>query len=339
MPETYEPVLLKRKAAKCVGSMSLSTSLHVLNSVPRLRKTTGDARYYAPLDLQEISMLRAVMISCYTPFSMSCSSSPSTSFVDWETTELLILDRMALLLDLWTALILAILYLAFEAWPFIFERKHGFDLQETGLALVGLGIGMVLGCLINIWMIKWVSCGTLVVGSHVLTSTLQTPAAQVRGYNTCPGGTPPAGPVGWRDCAAQPVLAGIDNVQACALDRAHYRIGRIRRRVHTLFLVHLDVPGVCLPTNSCLRPCWKRFRARLLCGRVPVVRVADVRAVGDCRRDVSARGHHDGCSAASVREVHPGDSWWRCADFCSRFRFIFYRIGARLRSQSPLASH
>ena len=83
----------------------------------RLRKTTGDSRYYAPLDVQEISMLRAVMISCYTPFSESnsllayCHSVAHLCF----PAELLSLDRMALLLDLWTALILAILYLAFEA--------------------------------------------------------------------------------------------------------------------------------------------------------------------------------------------------------------------------------
>ena len=28
-----------------------------------------DPRWYAPLDLREVSMFRAVMISCYTPFS------------------------------------------------------------------------------------------------------------------------------------------------------------------------------------------------------------------------------------------------------------------------------
>lgn len=60
---------------------------------------------------------------------------------------------MALLLDIWTALILGILYLAFEAWPFIFQRKHGFDLQQTGMACIGLGVGMCIGCLINIGMI------------------------------------------------------------------------------------------------------------------------------------------------------------------------------------------
>ena len=50
VPETFEPVLLKRKAKK-------------------LRKATGDSRYYAPLDHREISMVRAVLKSCWTPFS------------------------------------------------------------------------------------------------------------------------------------------------------------------------------------------------------------------------------------------------------------------------------
>lgn len=71
---------------------------------------------------------------------------------------------MALLLDLWTALILGILYLAFEAWPFIFIDKHGFDLQQNGLACIGLGVGMCFGCALNIWIIMYV----------LLSSTHQT---------------------------------------------------------------------------------------------------------------------------------------------------------------------
>lgn len=37
----------------------------------RIRKATGDERYYAPLDRRDVTMLRAVVISCYTPFSKS----------------------------------------------------------------------------------------------------------------------------------------------------------------------------------------------------------------------------------------------------------------------------
>ena len=48
-------MLLKRKAEK-------------------MRKMTGDERYYAPLDLRKVSMVKAVLMSCYTPFSEYCYS-------------------------------------------------------------------------------------------------------------------------------------------------------------------------------------------------------------------------------------------------------------------------
>ncbi|KAI0939121.1 hypothetical protein AcV5_000624 [Taiwanofungus camphoratus] len=106
VPETYEPVILKRKAA-------------------RLRKETGNEKYYAPLDRRETSIARAILFSCYTPF------------------ELLIFDRMALFLDTWNALLLGILYLAFQAFPIIFEDLHGFNYQTTGLSFLGIGVGMI----------------------------------------------------------------------------------------------------------------------------------------------------------------------------------------------------
>ncbi|KAG1831698.1 major facilitator superfamily domain-containing protein [Suillus subluteus] len=98
VPETYVPVILKKKAR-------------------RLRKSTGDAKFYAPLDRREGTLTSAILVSCYKPF------------------QLLIFDRMALLLDSWNALILGILYLAFQAFPIIFENIHGFNMQDTGLAL------------------------------------------------------------------------------------------------------------------------------------------------------------------------------------------------------------
>ena len=42
-----------------------------------------------------------------------------------------------------TALLLGILYLAFQAFPIIFEQVHGFDMQMTGLTFLGIGIGQV----------------------------------------------------------------------------------------------------------------------------------------------------------------------------------------------------
>ncbi|GBE89555.1 Efflux pump atB [Sparassis crispa] len=105
VPETYEPLLLQSKAR-------------------RVRKETGDDKYYAPLDRRERSILSAMLFSCYTPF------------------KLILFDRMALALDTWNALLLGILYLSFQAFPIIFGSLHGFTYGETGLSFLGIGIGM-----------------------------------------------------------------------------------------------------------------------------------------------------------------------------------------------------
>jgi hypothetical protein len=49
VPETYTPILLKRKAK-------------------RLRNETGDERYRAPIELEDKRLLRRLIISCYKPF-------------------------------------------------------------------------------------------------------------------------------------------------------------------------------------------------------------------------------------------------------------------------------
>ncbi|KAI0721913.1 MFS transporter [Cerioporus squamosus] len=106
VPETYVPVILKHKARK-------------------LRKVENE-KYFAPIEVQEHSLFHMILFSISTPF------------------KLLFFDRMALLLDIWSALLLGILYLAFQAFPIIFEEVHGFNVQSTGLAFLGIGLGMVL---------------------------------------------------------------------------------------------------------------------------------------------------------------------------------------------------
>ena len=49
-------------------------------------------------------------------------------------------------------MILGILYLTFQAFPIIFEEKHGFNLQSTGLTFLGIATGMLLGlCTMPYW--------------------------------------------------------------------------------------------------------------------------------------------------------------------------------------------
>lgn len=107
VPETYTPVILKWKAQ-------------------RLRKAGGNNHLYAPLEKMNISLGRSIFVSCYKPFQ-------------------LLADRMLFLIDLWCALILGILYLAFRAFPIIFMEKHHFNMQMTGVTFLGIALGNLIG--------------------------------------------------------------------------------------------------------------------------------------------------------------------------------------------------
>jgi hypothetical protein len=66
VPETYIPIILKWKAERCASHvLPIRRSSTVRR---RLRKETGDLRYYAPLEAQPKSIAQTVMISCYKPF-------------------------------------------------------------------------------------------------------------------------------------------------------------------------------------------------------------------------------------------------------------------------------
>lgn len=108
VPETYHPVLLRRKAV-------------------RLRKETGNQAYIAPIERMNKSVLKTVAWSCVRPF------------------QLLFFEQMCLNLCLLSAILLGVLYLFFGAFALIFENNHGFDLSEVGLSFLGILVGMLLG--------------------------------------------------------------------------------------------------------------------------------------------------------------------------------------------------
>ncbi|KAH9967017.1 MFS general substrate transporter [Russula compacta] len=112
VPETCVPVILKAKAQ-------------------RLRESTGDPNWYAPMEKTEHPSLRE---------HCSQHTSAHLSFTDFA-----LLDHMAFLLGLWDSLMLGIIYLTFQVFPIIFEEKHGFNLQSTGLTFLGMAAGMLLG--------------------------------------------------------------------------------------------------------------------------------------------------------------------------------------------------
>ena len=106
VPETYHPVLLKKKAA-------------------RLRKEV-DLRYHAPIEKSDTTLLQTIMLSAKRPV------------------QLLLKDYMIQALCFFTGFCLAIVYLFFVAIPYIFQSVYDFNLQCQGLAFLGLVVGMTL---------------------------------------------------------------------------------------------------------------------------------------------------------------------------------------------------
>lgn len=115
---TYtDPVILRKKAQK-------------------KRKDTGDERWKAPIEKTNKSMARTVGYSLLRPF------------------QIIAFEPMALILNLYSAIILGILYLFFGAFPLVFEGVYGFTLWQTGLTFLGMLLGMLLGALSSGFWVK-----------------------------------------------------------------------------------------------------------------------------------------------------------------------------------------
>ncbi|CCK68924.1 Yhk8p KNAG_0B04900 [Huiozyma naganishii CBS 8797] len=109
IPETYRPLLL-------------------INKARRFRKETGDDRYFAPLEVtrRETSFLSAALLSSRRPFM------------------LLFRDPMMAVLCFYTGLELAIIYLYFVAFPYIYQTLYRFTVMQSACMYIGLMVGMIL---------------------------------------------------------------------------------------------------------------------------------------------------------------------------------------------------
>lgn len=88
VPETFLPKILQREAV-------------------RKRLETGDGRWYAPLDRTSRT------IGDVFPSAM------------WQPIQMMVKEPMALILNCWTALVLGVIYLFFNAIPFTFRTVYG----------------------------------------------------------------------------------------------------------------------------------------------------------------------------------------------------------------------
>lgn len=92
-----------------------------------LRKVTGDDHWRAPLEKTNKSIAKTVGYALLRPF------------------QLLIWEFMCLSLDIYSAILLGVVYLFFGAFPLVFTTNHDFNLWQVGLSFSGLMVGMLAG--------------------------------------------------------------------------------------------------------------------------------------------------------------------------------------------------
>lgn len=112
VPETYEPVLLKMKAK-------------------RLRKSTGDDRWYAPIEKKKVTLYETVLTSSKRPIA------------------LIFKDYMTMALCFYTGFTLAIVYMFFVSFPYIYRTVFHFGIQAQGLSFLGLILGLSIAALVS----------------------------------------------------------------------------------------------------------------------------------------------------------------------------------------------
>ncbi|KAJ5679085.1 hypothetical protein N7462_007329 [Penicillium macrosclerotiorum] len=106
LKETYAPTLLQKKAA-------------------RLRKETDDSRWWSRYD-QKASLYETLKLNLSRPFVMAVT------------------EPICIFWNIYIAIVYGILYLCFVAYPIVFEDIRGWDLGFSGLAFLGIGIGVII---------------------------------------------------------------------------------------------------------------------------------------------------------------------------------------------------
>ncbi|KAG1825807.1 major facilitator superfamily domain-containing protein [Suillus subaureus] len=104
IPETYSPVLLAKKAKE-------------------MRKRTGDERYHAAIESQNMTLSQRVETILARPFKV------------------LFREPMLIAITLYMSFVYGCIYLLFEAYPVVFTKGHNLDAGVSGLVFLPLPIG------------------------------------------------------------------------------------------------------------------------------------------------------------------------------------------------------
>ncbi|EMC92190.1 hypothetical protein BAUCODRAFT_77741 [Baudoinia panamericana UAMH 10762] len=111
MPETYGPVILKRKAQ-------------------RMRKATGDETIVAPVELEKVDVRELIVVILTRPIRM------------------FLFEAIVFCSCLYLAVAYGIFFMYFQAYPIIFEGIYGFSAGEEGLAFIPIGVGAAIASIV-----------------------------------------------------------------------------------------------------------------------------------------------------------------------------------------------
>ncbi|KAI9462440.1 MFS general substrate transporter [Lactarius psammicola] len=115
LPETFGPVLLARKAQ-------------------RIRKETGDERYYAPVEVNKLPVGRRLYGILAMPF------------------KILFLEPMLIAITVYQSFLYGCLYLLFEAYPVVFTQGHKLNAGVSGLMFLPVSLGGAAGVLVYLFL-------------------------------------------------------------------------------------------------------------------------------------------------------------------------------------------
>jgi hypothetical protein len=110
-------------------STSMTTSTSARGATARLQRF----RWRVKEDEERSSLTKMVTISLYRPF------------------HLLFTEPVVFFFSLWVAFAWAVLYLTFGSVPLVFQRTHGWDIEQSGHVFGAMMVGSVLATAIGIW--------------------------------------------------------------------------------------------------------------------------------------------------------------------------------------------
>ncbi|KAB2578831.1 Major facilitator superfamily [Lasiodiplodia theobromae] len=113
-PETYAPVILKQRAK-------------------RLRKETGDANIFAPIELEPRDLRHVATVVLTRPIRM------------------MLFEWIVLFSCLYLAFVYAVFYMFFQAYPLMYGGTYGFNAGEVGLAFLPIGLGALIAASMYLW--------------------------------------------------------------------------------------------------------------------------------------------------------------------------------------------